>query len=181
MRPVDTQTVSFVITAIVVGLVLLLRLRHMRRARRLRIETLWIVPAVLAAAMAVAIWEYPPRSVLGWAAMVVAAVIGGAVGWYRGTLMRISVDPQTHALNQQSSPAALLFIVLLVVARQGLRYEAAAAGVDVLAITAILMAFAVALLAATRAEMFLRARRLLHAAKRDQTPSGISIGPTNSR
>jgi hypothetical protein len=79
--------------------------------------------------------------------------------------MRITVDPVTHQRNQQSSPAALLFIVLLIVIRQALRYEGAALGLNVLQLTGILLASGLGLFAATRAEMFLRARRLLAEAR----------------
>jgi membrane protein CcdC involved in cytochrome C biogenesis len=181
MAQIDPQTVSFLITAVVVGVVLLLRMRRMRRARPLRLETLWVVPAVLGLAVAVATWEYPPLTAAGWLALIAAVVIGGAIGWVRGMAMRIGVDPATHALNQQSSPAAFLFVVLLIVARQGLRYEAAALGIDVLMVTGLLLAFAFGLVSATRAEMHLRARRLLADARAGHTPSGISTGPTSSR
>jgi hypothetical protein len=181
MAQIDPQTVSFLITAVVVGLVLLLRICRMRRARPLRLETLWIVPAVLGFALALATWEYLPPTAVGWLGLVAAAAIGGAIGWYRGTLMRIGIDPTTHALNQQSSPAAFLFVVLLIVARQGLRYEAAALGINVLLVTGLLLAFVFGLVSATRAEMHLRARRLLADARAGHTPSGISTGSTSSR
>lgn len=157
----DPQMMQYVVTALVIGLVLALRLRTARRARRLRLETLWIVPAILAIAFAGMIAEYPPPGALTWAWLALALAIGGAIGWRRGAVMRITVDPETHALNQQASPAALLFVVLLIVARQGLRYEGAALGLNVLQVTGILTAFAVGLVAATRAEMFVRGRRLL--------------------
>ena len=105
--------------------------------------------------------------------------MGGGIGWRRGALMRITVDPETHALGQQASPAALLFIVVLIVARQGLRYEGTALGLNVFQVTGILTAFALGLVAATRAEMFVRGRRLV-AEARAQIP-GISNGPTASR
>ncbi|WP_174273904.1 CcdC protein domain-containing protein [Sphingomonas bacterium] len=161
MHAQQSQTISYIITAVIVGIVLLLRLRGMRRARRLRLETLWIVPALLALVLAFSIFEYPPRDALGWVWLALAAAIGAGLGWRRGKLMRISVDPATGTLNQQVSPAALLFFVLLIVARQGLRYEAASLGLNILKITGIMMAFAAGLIAATRLEMFVRARRLL--------------------
>jgi hypothetical protein len=159
------QQLAPFLTAAIVALVLALRVRNLRRVRRLRLETLWIVPAVLAVAFAFATWEYPPPDALGWVWLALAAAIGAALGWQRGKLMRIAIDPETHTLNQQSSPAALLFVVLVIVARQGMRYEAAALGINMLKVTGILLAFALGLLAATRAEMFLRARRLLAAAR----------------
>lgn len=159
--------------------VLALRLRRMSRVRRLRLETLWIVPAVLMAVLVLSLVEVPPRHSVTWIAMAFALGIGGGVGWRRGALMKISIDPETHRLNQQASPTALLFVVVLIVARRGLRYEASALGLDLAMVTAALTAFTVGLISATRAEMFVRGQRLL-ADARAYAP-GKSTGPTISR
>ena len=161
-------------------LILFLRVRGMRRARRLRLETLWIAPAILGAVFVAMVAEYPPRDALTWLWIALALIVGAAIGWRRGKLMAIRVDPATHALNQQASPAALLFVVLLIVARQGLRYEAATLGLNILQVTGILTAFAAGLVIATRTEMFVRARRLLEEARR-QAGAGSSIGPISAR
>jgi hypothetical protein len=156
--------ITFILPVVIVA-VLALRLRGMRRARRLRLETLAIVPAIYFIVFALSLWEYPPVSVASWLELAAAAAVGAALGWRRGKMMRITVDPATHTLNQQSSPAALLFIVLLIVARSGLRYEGAAMGLNVLQVTGLLLAFGLGLFTATRVEMFLRARRLLEEAR----------------
>lgn len=179
MDPQQTRWIGQAVTIAIVGLVLVLRFRGLRRARKLRVETLWIVPALLALVLCIMLWEYPPREAATWLWLAVALAIGAGVGWWRGTMMRIAIDPATHRLDTQASPASLLFVVLLIVARQGLRYEAAALGIDILKVTAMLTAFALGLTAAARAEMFVRARRLLAEAR--QAPSGISTGPTTSR
>jgi hypothetical protein len=83
--------------------------------------------------------------------------------------MAITVDPQTHMLNQQASPAAMIFLVVLVAIRFGLRSvlteEAGALHVSAAFVTDVFVVFAVGLLAVTRLEMFLRARRLLDEAR----------------
>jgi hypothetical protein len=156
--------ISYLITAAVVGLVLFLRLRSMKRARRLRLETLWIVPALYAVITALVFYQSPPAGVQ-WAYITLALALGAALGWRRGALMRIQVDPETHALNQQASPAAMLFIIVLILARQGLRFEAGSMGFSVAFLTDLLMVFALGLFSATRTEMFVRARRLLAEAR----------------
>jgi len=163
-----TQTgpvyISYLVTAAVVGLVLFLRLRSMKRARRLRLETLWIVPALYGVITALVFYQSPPAGIQ-WGYIALALAVGAALGWRRGALMRIQVDPETHALNQQASPAAMLFIVVLILARQGLRFEAGSMGFSVAFLTDLLMVFALGLFSATRIEMFLRARRLLAEAR----------------
>ena len=53
--------------------------------------------------------QLPPT---GWVAIAsaVGLAIGAAVGWQRGKMMHIHVDPETHALNQKASPAAMFFL-----------------------------------------------------------------------
>ncbi len=150
---------------IVIIVVIALRLLGARRPRRLRLETLAIVPAVYLLFFAGSLWQFPPRGPIGWAEVALALAIGAGLGWQRGKLMRITIDPETHALNQQSSPAALLFILVLFVARRALMFEGAELGLNVPHVFGLLIAFVFGLLAATRAEMFLRARRLLQDAR----------------
>ncbi|WP_223798025.1 CcdC protein domain-containing protein [Sphingomonas nostoxanthinifaciens] len=152
--------ISYLITAAVIGIVLMLRVRGMRRARRLRLEQLWIVPAIYGVLTLWILYQFPPHGAK-WLWLAVALALGAALGWRRAAYMRITIDPATHALNQQASPAALVFIVVLILLRQGLRYEAPALGLDIMTVTDVLVVFALGLLAATRAEMFLRARRML--------------------
>ena len=58
---------------------------------------------------------------LGRDRVVVGLLIGAAVGWQRGKMMHIHVDPETHALNQKASPAAMFFLIALIVVRSGAR------------------------------------------------------------
>lgn len=146
-----------------------LRLRRMSRMQPLKLERLWVVPAIYAAFAAMTMWNMPPHAAdLPWLAL--ALIVGAAVGWQRGRLMRIHIDPETHALNQQGSPAAILFLLALVIVRMGMRqaigYEAHDRHLSPAFITDIFILFALGLFAATRAEMFLRARRMLGALRK---------------
>lgn len=152
--------ISYIITAIVVALVMYLRFRSMKRARPLKLETLWIVPALYALVTASVLYQSMPAGIQ-WLYVGLALMIGGLVGWRRGAMMRITVDPETHALNQQASPAAMLFIFVIIIVRQGLRAEASEMGLNAAFLTDLLVVFALGLFTATRAEMFLRARRML--------------------
>ena len=163
------QWISTAITVLAVGLVLFFRLRRMRTARPLRLERLWMLPAVYGALTCVMYAFFPPAGVV-WLYCLIALALGAAAGWWRGRMMRITVDPQSHALNHRQSPAAVVFIVALVAVRAAARRMAASgeAGLhlNALAITDVLIAFALGLLTLQRVEMFLRARRLLADARR---------------
>jgi hypothetical protein len=160
---------SYAIPALVLLVVLALRWRRMSRNRPLKVERLWIVPALYLAVAAFAFWRQPPAG-LAWIWCLAALAVGGALGWQRGRLMRISVDPQTHEVSQRASPAAFLFLLALIAVRSLARNAEALGGpalhVDVMTLTDVLIAFALGLLTLQRVEMWLRARRLLAQARR---------------
>jgi hypothetical protein len=158
----------YLIAVPVVLVVLFLRMRGLQTDRRLRIEWLWVTPALLIVFSVVAFLPSPPAG-LDWAWLAIALALGGALGWYRGKMMHISVDPETHAVNTRASPGAMIFIVLVLVARLGLRYvavgQAQAWHLSLTLITGLFLVFAVGLLGVQRLEMFLRAQRRLGEAR----------------
>lgn len=152
------------IAGAIILLVLAIRLRRLGRHRPLRIERLWIVPALYLVIVALAFGRMPPHG-LAWLGCAAALAAGAALGWQRGRMMRIIVDPATHAISQATSPAALLFIVVLIAVRWAARAEGGAAHLDVMTLTDLLLAFGLGLLSVQRLEMYLRARRLLETAR----------------
>lgn len=157
---------SYLISFGVIVLVIALRWRRLSRAQPLTLERLWIFPAILVAVTVALYWAHPPRG-WAWAFCAGALLLGAALGWQRGRLMTITIDPDTHALNQRASPAALLFLVALIVARQGARAAAQTGSfhIDPVAVTDVLLAFALGLFVTTRLEMYLRGKALLVAAQ----------------
>lgn len=157
--------ISYAIAAIVVLAFLALRMRGIRRERPLKVGLLWIVPAIYTVLAAANLIEFPP-SPIGWLLCAGALAVGAALGWQRGRMMRLTVDPATQSVNQSASPAAIVFIVVLIAIRAGARSmaQSAQAGglhLSALLLTDLLVAMAVGLLATQRLEMYLRARRLL--------------------
>jgi hypothetical protein len=164
--PNKPQLIQYTITAVIILLVLGLRMRSVRRERPLKLEQLWIVPALYGAVAIFMFWRLPPHG-LGWLWVGIALIVGGALGWWRGTHMAIRIDPETHRLNQRGSVMAVAVIVVLLMARFGLR-ELAMRGeihMDVATLTDVLFASALGLFSMTRLEMFLRARQMLATAR----------------
>jgi membrane protein CcdC involved in cytochrome C biogenesis len=161
VHPVHQSWVSYAVTIGIVVIVMALRMRGMSKMRPLKLETLWVVPLLYAVVAALMFWQLPPT---GWVAFtcVGALAVGGAVGWQRGKMMHIHVDPETHALNQKASPAAMLFLVALIVVRAAARgLLGNDSGVSPAMLTDPLIAFALGMFTVQRIEMYLRARRLL--------------------
>jgi len=155
---------QYVVPALIIAAVFGIRILRMRGTRRLRLETMWILPAIYAAGV-IAMFVWRPPSAIGLLASVAALAVGAAIGWYRGTMMAISVDPETHALSQKASPAAVFLLFALLVLRRAAMAEFAGPGLQALLVTDVLLAFALGLIGMTRIEMGLRARRLLAQAR----------------
>lgn len=164
-HPVQPGWISY---AVIIGIVVLgmaLRIRRMGRMRPLNLGSLWIVPAVYLVAAVLMFVSLPPTPSVAIASAV-ALLIGAAVGWQRGKMMHIHVDPETHALNQKASPAAMFFLIGLIVVRAGARAVVGReGGVSPAMLTDPLIAFAVGMFTLTRLEMYLRAKRLLEEAR----------------
>ena len=165
--PMASQLAPLLIgLAVIVPIVL----RRNARARKLKIELMWLRPAIFVAlALSLLISAPPPLTVVNLAAMAAGLLLGAALGWQRGQLIRIEVDPETHEINQRASPAALFFLAVLIVLRFGVRdlttQGVSGAHISIALVTDTLVLFAAGMVVTQMTEMWLRARRLLAAAR----------------
>ena len=164
-HPVHQSWITYAITIGIIVVVLALRMRGMSKMRPLKLGALWIVPALY---LAVAVFMFVQLPPTGWVAIAsaVGVAIGAAVGWQRGKMMHIHVDPETHALNQKGSPAAMIFLVALILVRSGARAVLGQdSNISPAMLTDPLIAFALGMFTLTRLEMYIRAKRLLEEAR----------------
>ena len=166
MNPHQPQEswIGYAITFAIILVVFGLRMRRMGKMRPLKLETLWIVPALYLAITAWMFVQLPPTGSIAIASAA-ALIVGAAVGWKRGTMMHIHVDPQTHALNQKASPMAMIFLFVLIAVKMLGRGVLGAEGVSPAMLADPLIAFALGMLTLTRVEMYFRGRRLLGEAR----------------
>lgn len=151
---------QYIIPVVVIGIVFSFRARSMMRMRPLKLGQLWIVPAIYLAIVAANFIVYPP-SRDGWIAAAVALAVGAAIGWQRGRMMTIHVDPDTHALSQKGSPLAILFLLGIILIKTAAQTEGRSLGFDLMLVTDAALALALGMFTMTRVEMYLRARRML--------------------
>ncbi|HZZ87889.1 MAG TPA: DUF1453 domain-containing protein [Caulobacteraceae bacterium] len=136
------------------------------RARSLKIERLWVLPAIYAVMLVSTLVEAPPPiTAVSLTILAAAFVVGAALGWQRGRLTRVHIHPETHELTSRASPIGMLFIFAILLVRVGardfLQAQAAALHLPVLAVTDGLIVLAIAMLATQRLEVWLRASRML--------------------
>jgi hypothetical protein len=164
----DPKLVGYLVGAVVIVGVMYLRIRKVSRVQPLKLERLWILPAVLVVGAAAALAQLPPHP-QDWPWLIAALLVGAGLGWVRGSMMSIAVDADTHALNTRASPAAIVFLLLLFVLRFGLRRvlaeNAGAWHVSAALVTDAFILFVAGLLSVQRVEMAIRARKLLAAAR----------------
>jgi hypothetical protein len=164
----SSSAVSTLITVLIVGVVLALRLRNLNQTRQLNLATMWIFPVVLIAMTGLLLLQFPPQGG-EWLWLGLAALIGAGFGWWRGALIPISVHPENGTLETRTSPVALLFLVALMavrfLGREYLETQASSLHLSVALITDGFVVLAMTLFVVSRVEMTLRAQALMRAAR----------------
>jgi hypothetical protein len=159
--PVWANFIPLVVIALVI-------LRN-ARARRLRIEAMWIMPVLIIALIVLALTAQGMPSPLVMGLEIAGVVAGALLGWWRARFTNITVDPVSHELTSRASPIGMLVILAVLAIRMGIRTYAdqngQALGVWAIAIPDALLAMSVGLVCAGRLEIFLRATRLLNEAR----------------
>lgn len=162
---------TYLIPILVILPLLYFRLRRMMKPTPLKLNRMWIRPAIILFAGIAVIAAAPPPAA-DWFWFALAALLGAVLGWQWGKLMAIHVDPENGTLMTRGSQAALVLMGLLIVVRFGLRagvrMESAALHLDATMITDLFIVFGATLFGLRGLEMFLRARRVLAAAPQSQ-------------
>ena len=161
---------------IAMGLVIL----RNSRARRLRIEAMWITPVMIVALIGLALYGETARGGLVLTPLnigldVAGLLVGALLGWWRARFTNITVDPATHELTSRASPIGMVVIMGILVLRTVIRTYAASSNGPLgqwgPPLTDALLVMSVGLVCAQRLEIFLRASRLLAEARGGGSPS----------
>jgi hypothetical protein len=171
--PQNGSLTSVLAPLVIIAVVLVLR---NARPRRLRVETLWVLPLIYLLGMAGALAAAPPPlTPLSIGILAVAAAIGAVIGWQRARFMRLDLDPQTHQLTSRASPLGVVFILAIFALRYGgrslLAGEASSLHLPIVAITYAFLVLAVVMIATQRIEIWRRATQMLAEARGERPPA----------
>ncbi len=162
---------AFLPYLIALPIIALVLWRNMR-GRRLRLETLWIFPAILVAGAVVALVQSPAPSPVLEASMAAVLAVGAGLGWMRGKMMHLSIDPETHLVMAQASPLAIVFILALIVLRFGgrmiLQQDASVLHLSMIQLSDLFLLFAVGVVCVQRLEMGLRCLKMIAESKAEK-------------
>jgi hypothetical protein len=152
------------------------------RPRPLKLERLWVRPAIFLVIIASTLVNAPPDpSPLTILILLAGAAVGAAAGWQRGRFMRIIVDPDSHDLTTRASPLGMVFIVALlgirVVLRGAVMRTVAVPGLSPVALTDGLIVLVGVMMGIQNLEMWLRARRLLSDAQSARASASVFQPP----
>jgi hypothetical protein len=168
MDPTTAQALPYILPLLVLALIL----RRNLRARTLKMERLWVYPAILILLTGTAMSSERLPGLVALTGFAVALAVGGLIGWYRGRLTHITIDPTTHEFTSRASIAGTILIGVVFALRYGVRMAMASGQplpwgmhLDVAGITDGLMLFLVAMMSVQRIEMFLRCQKMLNDAR----------------
>lgn len=150
------------------AVILAIRLRRTGVERPMSLRAMWIAPGLYLLAVIVVLAKNPP-SPLGWLVALLGLGLGGALGWQRGELFDLRLDPATGTLLKRRSPAAVLLLGGVIALRfiaggvLGALPASMAPGSAAMLLTDLTLGFLLGLLGFTRIKLFVRARHLLRA------------------
>src|SRR5512135_836332 len=97
MAQAQSTALTYVIPALIILPLIYRRLRKLVQSQPLKLNRLWIRPAIiLLAGISVLGAAPPPLADLPWFALAAAA--GAGLGWQWGRLMTIHIDPENGTL-----------------------------------------------------------------------------------
>jgi len=149
-----------------IGIAIIVIVLRNSRPRRLRIERLWVVPAIyLVMLVSALVAAPPPVTPVSIGLLVLGFLIGAGLGWQRARFTEIRIHPETHDLSSRSSPIGIIFIFAILLLRYGARdfltTHPDVLHVPVIALGEALLVMVVSTLTAQRLEIWQRASRML--------------------
>src|SRR5438552_2357568 len=173
------------IVPLVVAALLLRRAARAQKPRTVRMQRLWIFPALLLLVTLMSLWREGFPGLLLALVFAAAALAGGAIGWFRVHTLEFSLDRESGKVSARATQLGALLVVGLV----GLRYLADVAikqfglnaGGNVVHATDATLIFTTSMFVARSTHTWIQARALIAAHRQSAIPSPPSGVPLPSQ
>jgi len=155
---------------IAIGVAAVILVLRNSRPRQLKIERLWLWPAIYVVLLGFSLADTPlDVTPFNIGLQAAAFAVGGGIGWQRARFIEIRIHPETHELASRASPIGVLFIFAILVLRLALRdwvaQNASSWHIPVVDIGTAFLVLAVGMLVGQRLEVWRRATRMLAEAR----------------
>jgi Zn-dependent protease len=167
---VTPQQIQQFLPVLIIGVVATLVIIRNMKPRRLRLEMMWVRPLIIMSVAAGFLVLNPfPHQPYALAVIAAAAVVGTIVGFLRGRMVRVTVDPETHTAMSQASPLGVGLILLIIGARYFLSSTAGTRSghfdAQAMLVTDALLIFGAGVVGVTGLEVWMRANRMVNESK----------------
>ena len=167
MNPQQTQQLIPLLAIAVVATIIVIR---NMKPRRLRLEMMWVRPAIIMMVAAGFLVLTPfPHQPYALAIIAAAAVVGTVVGFLRGRMVKVTVDPETHTAMSQASPLGVALILVIIGARYFLNSTMGTRSghldATAMLLTDALLIFGAGVVGVTGLEVWMRANRMVNESK----------------
>jgi hypothetical protein len=102
-------------------LIVALIVRRGSRATRVRPGRMWIRPAIFILVAGTALLAAPMPGLLVIGGFIVAALVGGGLGYLRASHLHLTIDPQTGQVSSQATTIGTALVGVLFAARFGIK------------------------------------------------------------
>jgi hypothetical protein len=171
------------IVPLLIAAIILRRVMRVQKARTIRLQRLWIFPALLLAVTAMSLGRESSAGLVVYAAFLAAGSIGGAIGWYRVHTLEFSVDAESGKVSARATRLGALLVFGLIALRYladlALKKLGFTAGNDLVHATDAMLVFSTSMFVARSVHTWIRARAALEEQKRAaivhaaQTPGDV--------
>jgi len=166
------------VVPLLVAAILLRRAMRAQKPRAVRMQRLWIFPAILVVATFLSLKREPPPGIGVMAAFLFACLAGGALGWFRVHTLEFMVDSESGAVSTRATRLGALLIVGLIALRYGadLAFKdlGLTAGANVVHVTDAMLIFSTSMFVARSIHTWIRARALRGAPPQQAIPNSSS-------
>ena len=75
---------------------------------------MWFYPSLMVLAVGLMmVSQPPPLAPIALSVIAVSTIVGSLIGWQRGRLTHITIDPETHDLTSKTSPVGMILVLAL--------------------------------------------------------------------